>query len=102
MAFEFVKFATADPQNAKLWNIGTGTVPALKAVADDPTLLDDLTWLGPSLDILEHGRYVGPLPDRDKFWYEIVAPHVTNYLQGNETVDEALQAIDDEANATFQ
>jgi hypothetical protein len=52
--------------------------------------------------VLEYGRFVGNLPDRDLFWYEIVQPHVLAVLQDTETVDEALQAIEAETNATFQ
>jgi hypothetical protein len=74
----------------------------LKAVAQDPTLLDKAPWYKASLGVLEYGRYVGSLPDRDKFWYNIVYTHVLNVLQGSEEVDPALQAIEDEANATFK
>ena len=51
--------------------------------------------------MLDYGSYVGPLPDRDKFWYEIVYQHILGVLQGSETVDQALEAIDAESNATF-
>jgi multiple sugar transport system substrate-binding protein len=102
MAFEFVKFATADPENAMFWNITTGTVPALQSVAADPQLLAEMPFVEASLQVLEDGRYVGPLPDRDQFWYEIVQPHILGVLQETETIDEALVAIDQEANATFK
>jgi multiple sugar transport system substrate-binding protein len=102
LAFEFVKFAAENADNARVWNLATSTVPALKAVATDPTLLDDMPWIKPSLDVLEYGRYVGPLPDRDLFWYNIVQTHVLAVLQGSEEVEPALQAIEDETNATFQ
>ena len=101
MAFEFVEFAAANADNAKSWNIATGTIPALKAVAADPTLLDEAPWFEASLKVLEYGRYVGPLPDRDLFWYDIVYPHILAMLQDVETIDEALQAIDAESNAMF-
>ena len=45
---------------------------------------------------------MGPLPDRDKFWYEIVYPHVLAVLQDSETVEQALEAIESETNATFE
>jgi hypothetical protein len=41
------------------------------------------------------------MPDRDTVMYQIIYPHVLNVLQGVETVDAALQAMDQEANATF-
>lgn len=102
MAFEFVKFATSEAENAKTWNIMTGTIPALKSVAADPQILEEAPWFEASLQVLDNGRYVGPLPDRDLFWYEIVQPHVLAVLQETETVDQALEAIEAESNATFE
>ena len=101
MAWEFVEFATAMHDNALTWNVATGTIPALKSVAADPLVLEQAPWFEASLKVLDYGRYVGPLPDRDKFWYEIVYPHVLAVLQESETVDQALEAIESETNATF-
>ena len=102
IAWEFVKFATTNADNSMMWNVGTGTVPALKEVAADPELLEKMDWVAASLAVLDDGRYVGALPDRDQFWYDIVYPHILGVLQDTETVDEALFAIDSETNATFE
>jgi len=102
VAWEFVKFAASNVDNALYWNIATGTVPAVKSVAADPALLDGEPWIAASLKVLDYGRYVGPLPDRDQFWYDIVYPHILGVFQDTETIDEALAAMDSEANATFQ
>jgi multiple sugar transport system substrate-binding protein len=102
VAWEFVKFATTDPDNAMMWNVATGTVPALKDVAADPQLVEEMDWVAPSLAVLDDGRYVGALPDRDQFWYDIVYPHILGVLQDTETIDEAIFAIDSETNATFE
>ncbi|MCL6431911.1 MAG: extracellular solute-binding protein, partial [Anaerolineae bacterium] len=98
-AWEFARFAAADAANARAWNVGTGTVPALKAVAEDPTLINDLDWLGPSLKVLPYGRYVGMLQDRDFVWYNVVATHLVEALQGQISVREALNKMHEEANA---
>jgi hypothetical protein len=71
-------------------------------LAEDPTLLEDIPWISSPLELLPYGRYVGTLPDRDLFWYEIVYPHILAMLQGSETVEQALEAIDAESNAMFQ
>jgi hypothetical protein len=55
-----------------------------------------------ALDTLPYGRYLGAMPDRDLVVYDIVYPHILNTLQGVEMVDDALKAMDDEANATFE
>jgi len=102
VAFEFVKFAAANADNAKSWNIATGTIPALKSVAADPELLEEAPWFEASLGVLDYGRYVGPLPDRDLFWYDIVYPHILGVFQETETIDEALVAMDAESNAMFE
>jgi multiple sugar transport system substrate-binding protein len=102
IAWEFAKFATANADSAKVWNVNTGTIPALKSVTDDPTLLDDLPWIAADLPLLQYGRYIGPLPDRDLFWYDITYPHILGVLQDIETIDEALAAMDAEANAMFE
>jgi len=101
MAWEFVKFATSVQENAVDWNVASGTIPALKSAAADPAVVEQAPWFQASLEVLDYGRYVGPLPDRDKFWYEIVYPHVLGVLQESETVDQALEAIESETNATF-
>ncbi|MFN8490493.1 MAG: extracellular solute-binding protein [Caldilineaceae bacterium] len=102
IAFDFAKFAAANADNAKTWNLTTSTVPALKAVAQDPTLLEKAPYLKASLGVLQYGRYVGTFPDRDLFWYKIVYAHLLKVLQDTEPVDIALQAIEDETNASFK
>jgi multiple sugar transport system substrate-binding protein len=98
-AWDIAKFWAADNANAHYWNVGTGTVPALKAVAEDPTLLNDITWLGPSLKVLPFGRFVGDLQDRDYVWYNVVATRLTETLQGQHTAQEVCKIMNDEANA---
>jgi len=97
-AWEFVRFMCADAKNCKEWNIGTGTIPALKAVAEDPTLLDSMDWIGPCLEVIPYGRYVGDLQDRDYVWYEAVYTHILAALQGTETVEEASSKMEEECN----
>jgi multiple sugar transport system substrate-binding protein len=98
-AWDFSKFCTENQENARFWNVGTGTVPALKSVAADPTLLNDIDWLGPSLLVLPYGRFVGNLQDRDYIWYNVVATHITECLQGQRSVKDTIQLMHDEANA---
>ncbi len=99
VAWDFARFAAMEPANAKQWNIGTGTVPALKSVAADPTLLDDLNWLGPSLKVLDFGRFVGDLQDRDFVWYTVVQAKLEETLQGQHTPNEAVALMNQEINA---
>jgi multiple sugar transport system substrate-binding protein len=98
-AWDIAKFWTSDAANARAWNVGTGTVPALKTVAEDPSLLTDLDWLGPSLKVLPFGRFVGDLQDRDYVWYNVLATRLTETLQGQHTAQEVCKIMNDECNA---
>ena len=98
-SWKFAAFCTMDKANARQWNVATGTIPALIEVAEDPTLLQDIDWIGPSLKVLSQGRYVGFLQDRDYVWYTVVANRITECLQGIRSVDETMQLMHDEANA---
>jgi multiple sugar transport system substrate-binding protein len=102
VAWDFVKFVTADPKNAAQWNIASGTIPAMPAVAESAEIAKVMPWVPKALSILPNGEYLGNMPDRDLVMYEIIYPHILNALQGVETVDQALEAIDTEANSTFK
>ena len=102
IAWDFVKYVTADAVNATQWNIASGTIPAMPAVAQSAEIASVMPWVPKALDLLPFGQYLGNMPDRDLVVYEIIFPHILNVLQGVETVDQALQAIDTEANSTFR
>jgi multiple sugar transport system substrate-binding protein len=102
IAWDFVKYVTADAANATQWNIASGTIPAMPAVAQSAEIASVMPWVPKALDLLPFGQYLGNMPDRDLVVYEIIYPHILNTLQGVETVDQALQAIDTEANSTFR
>ena len=102
IAWDFVKFVTADPKNATQFNIASGTIPAMPVVAESPEIASAMPWVPKALEILPFGEYLGNMPDRDLVVYEIIYPHLLNAMQGVETVDQALEAIDTEANSTFQ
>ncbi len=97
-AWQFAKSWAMDAENARGFNVGTGTVPALKKVAEDPSLLKDIDWIGPSLKVLPYGRFVGNFQDRDFVWYTSVETQVNAALQGQQTVKEALEKMQKEVN----
>ena len=102
VAWDFCKFVAANADNARSWNIASGTIPAMQTVAASPEIANEMPWVAKALDILPYGEYLGNMPDRDLIVYEIVFPHILYALQELETVDEALQAMDNEANAAFE
>jgi len=102
VAWDFAKFVATNPDNARQWNIASGTIPAIPQVAKSAEIAAEMPWVAKAVDILPYGSYLGSMPDRDLVVYEIIYPHILSVLQGLETVDEALEAIDNEANATFE
>jgi multiple sugar transport system substrate-binding protein len=102
VAWDFAKFAAANADNAVGWNLASGTIPAIPEVAQSDEIAAEMPWVAAALDLLPYGSYLGSMPDRDLIIYEIIYPHVLLALQGVETVDEALEAIDAEANASFE
>jgi multiple sugar transport system substrate-binding protein len=105
VAWDFVKYVTLNADNAVQWNLASGTLPALRANAEGANadeLVAEFPHFAPFLDVLPHAQYEGSFPDRDLVWYEITYPNILNFLQGNMTIDETLQAIDREVNETFQ
>ena len=104
-AWDFVKYVALNDANALAWNTGSGTLPAIKANTKGEAaikLVEAYPHFAPFLDILENGQYVGTLPDRDLFWYDILYPHILGVLQGVEDPEVALSAIETEANESFQ
>lgn len=105
VAWDFVKFVALNADNAVQWNLASGTLPALKANAEGANaaeLVAQFPHFAPFLDVLPHAQYEGAFPDRDLVWYEITYPNILNFLQGNGTLDETLEAIDREVNETFE
>jgi multiple sugar transport system substrate-binding protein len=104
IAWDFARFAGLDAANAEAWNLTSGTLPALVENAEGAAK-DRLTAAFPHFEtwfgILPNARFVGQLPDRDLLYYEIIYSHGLAALQGEETIDQALQAMETEANETF-
>jgi multiple sugar transport system substrate-binding protein len=102
VAWDFVRFVTTVPENALQFNLASGTIPAMPSVAESEEIAAEMPWVAKALETLPYGRYLGNMPDRDLVVYEIIYPHILNVLQGVETVDQALEAMDVEANSTFE
>jgi len=103
-AWDFVKYAALDPENAVQWNLASATLPALKANASGAaadSLVADFPYFGPWLDLLQYAQPEGSFPDRDLVWYEITYPRILNFLQGNATAEETLQAITQEVSESM-
>jgi multiple sugar transport system substrate-binding protein len=96
-AFKFIQFM-AQPDNARQWNIVTFTVPALQSLKDDAQFLQAAPAMKPSLDVLQHGEWVGPVQNRDRFW-KIIHDHYTAVVLGQENATDSPAKITTEINA---
>ncbi|MBO7748349.1 ABC transporter substrate-binding protein [Paenibacillus sp. MWE-103] len=95
-ALDFIRF-TADPEQAKMWNLATFTVPANKAVAADPDFTGQVALMKASLDSLEYGKWIGPVGDRD-FWFKTVSDNFYAVVSGKLAAQDALRTITDSVN----
>jgi multiple sugar transport system substrate-binding protein len=102
VAWDFVNYVAANQKNALSWNLTSGTIPAMPAVAKTDEIAAADPWLKSALEILPYGEYLGNMPDRDLILYQIIYPHIIEALSGTKTVDETIQTIDTEANSTFK
>lgn len=104
VAWDFAAFATLDAEAATRFNLTSGTLPALVENAEGAAR-DELVSAFPHFEtwfeVLPNARFVGQLPDRDKLYYEIIYNHGLAALRGDETIEQALQAMETEANETF-
>lgn len=103
-AWDFARYVALEEANALQWNIASGTLPAVQAAASgdaQAALTEAFPHFAPFFPLLSYGHYIGDLPDRDLLYYDIIYPHVLNALQGVETIDEALAAMETEANESF-
>jgi multiple sugar transport system substrate-binding protein len=99
-AWMLAKFMATEQDNALIWNSTTSTIPAMKALVENPDkILATAPWIKPTFDLLPHGQYIGDLTDRDQFFYQIAYPHILDALEGNISAEEAAELIHDEANA---
>jgi multiple sugar transport system substrate-binding protein len=95
-AWDFVEFMMQDEQ-AYAWNIRTSTIPAKIEVAEDPQYLQDNPLVEPVLGVLEYGRWIGPLADRD-FFFVTIHDAFVNIASGRSSLDAELQNAENAIN----
>ena len=98
IAWKLAAFLGADQENALQFNSVSTTIPAMKAVAEDPKYVETVPFASAVLPILSAGTYQGNLTDPDQLAYEIVYPTILDAIQGNQTAEEAANSIHEAAN----
>ncbi len=99
-AWKLVKFMAAEQDSALTWNIDTKTIPAMKALVENPEeLLEAAPFIEATFGLLPYGQYIGDVTDRDQLFYEIIYPAHPGSHAGRTSVDDAAKKIHTEANA---
>ncbi len=88
-----------DHENALHFNLMTGTIPAMKSVANDPRLYEKYPFMQDLVSILPYGIFQGDVTDPAQLEFDIIYPNLIQAIQGVISVDEAIQNIHEEANA---
>ncbi|MDW8185006.1 MAG: extracellular solute-binding protein [Anaerolineae bacterium] len=99
IAWKLAAALSADPENALHFNITTGTIPALKQVANDPRLHQAHPFMKDLLELLPYGVFQGDVTDPHQLEFDIVYPNIIQAIQGMISPEEAAQRIHEEANA---
>jgi hypothetical protein len=93
-------FMAGEQENALIWNQASKTIPAMKALVENPeAILQGAPFLKSTFGLLSGGQFIGDLTDRDQLFYEIIYPHILEAMQGLISADEAADLIHTEANA---
>lgn len=88
-ALEFVNFITKT-ENNRYWNSNTATIPAEKAIAEDPEYVKQNEAIKLSLQVLSEGAWIGPIENRDFFFKQIYDNYEKAVKEGA-PVDQVLK-----------
>ena len=103
-AWDIIEYLSVNAENALRFNIGSATLPALKANLEGNAanqLVAAIPYMKAFTEILPFGQYQGHMPDSDLIVYDILYNNVLQYLQGNISIDEALEAIQSQSQETM-
>ncbi|GIV83783.1 MAG: sugar ABC transporter substrate-binding protein [Candidatus Roseilinea sp.] len=99
IAWKLAAAMAADPENALHFNLTTGTIPAMKQVANDSRLSEKYPFMKDLVTILPYGVFQGDIVDPGQLEFDIIYPNLIQAIQGIITPEQAVQNIHDEANA---
>lgn len=98
-AWQFIEYCM-QPENAKAFNLGTGTISSLKEVIDDPSYMEDEAnvRVKDQYQYLQYANSVGPVQDMD-FVKKTMLDTFDKAAAGKITTDEALAQMEKDINA---
>ncbi|WP_342431215.1 ABC transporter substrate-binding protein [Neobacillus sp. FSL H8-0543] len=93
---KYLEFVS-QPENALAWNLVSHTVPAQKSVAQGPDFIKAAPMMETPLSVLEYGKYIGPIGDRDYMWDEINAAFI-EMCENKTSVEDGLKKLETNIN----
>jgi len=95
-AWKYLGYVMSKP-NEEQFNLATYTVPADKSIAQDPAFAAKVPLMKTSLDMLQYGKPIGLVWDRD-FLSNALYEGYQAMVANKETVAEGLKKIQDSVN----
>ncbi|MDO3411769.1 ABC transporter substrate-binding protein [Saccharibacillus sp. CPCC 101409] len=106
-AWEFIKWWTANKDNALLWAKTSQNIPGFRPAVEDPYFSEDERWK-PFLEALEFAKVRPTHPGYSVMEENALIPNLELFLQNKQSVDDTLQKAQTEGdkqlaeNATVQ
>lgn len=97
IACQYIKFCTSE-ENMRTWNLLTGTIPSIKALENDPTILKKSPYLEKVFPVMESLYWVGPIQNFDRL-QDSVSEYLMKVLYGDTTLEKIAPALEKDVNA---
>lgn len=96
-AWEFIKWWTAEPENALLWGKTSFNIPGNKKAVEDPFFKED-PYLSPFLDILEYAQIRPTHPGYSIMETDALIPNLELFLNGDQSIEDTLRKAEEQGN----
>ena len=100
-AWEFVKWWTANKDNALLWAKTSLNIPGNTQAANDPFFTEDPFWK-PILDTLEYAKIRPTCAGYSPMEEEALIPNLQLFMEGKLTADQALAKAQEQGDKVLQ
>jgi len=100
-AWEFVKWWTANKDNALLWAKTSLNIPGNVQAANDPFFTEDPFWK-PILDTLEYAKIRPTCAGYSPMEEEALIPNLQLFMEGKLTADQALAKAQEQGDKVLQ
>lgn len=100
-AWEFLKWWTADPENALEWGKSSLNIPGNKIALEDPFFQEDPYWK-PFIDTLEFAKVRPPHPGYSALEEDALIPNLESFILQDQSAEKALENAQKEGDRMLQ